>query len=63
MLPAMTAPVLLALDIRFTTSEDPEQVAERIREAVRMIAGRESLEHFRWRTELLEPPKDRIQPR
>jgi len=58
----MAAPVLLTIDIRFKTSDDPEQTAERVREAVRMIAGRDGLDHFRWRTELLEPPKDRIQP-
>ena len=62
MLQAMAAPVLLTIDIRFRTSDDPEQMAERVREAVRMIGGRDALEHFRWRTELLEPPKDRIRP-
>ena len=57
----MAEPVLLTIDIRFTTSEDAEQTAERVREAVRLVAGRD-LDHFRWRTELLEPPKDRIRP-
>ena len=59
----MTKPQLVSIDVRFTSAEDPEQVAERIREAVRMIVGRDALEHFRWRTEFLEPPKDRIHPR
>ena len=59
----MAAPKLVTIDVRFATSEDPEQVAERVREAVRMIVGRDALDHFRWRTELLEPPKDRIRPR
>ncbi|MFN2543168.1 MAG: hypothetical protein ABR600_01165 [Actinomycetota bacterium] len=59
----MAAPKLVTIDLRFTTAEDPEQMAERVREAVRMIAGREAMEHFRWRTESLEPPKDRIRPR
>ena len=63
MLRTMAAPKLVAIDVRFTTSEDPEQMAERVREAVRMIVGRDQLEHFRWRTESLEPPKDRLRPR
>ena len=53
---------LVSIDIRFTSSEDAEQVAERIRESVRLIVGREAIEHFRWRTEPLEPPKDRLRP-
>jgi acetylornithine deacetylase/succinyl-diaminopimelate desuccinylase-like protein len=59
----MAAPELVTIDLRFTTSEDPEQVAERVREAVRMIVGRDALDHFRWRTESLEPKRDRIRPR
>ena len=59
----MAEPLLITIDLRFRSSEDPEQMAERVREAVRMIAGRDALEHFRWRTELIEPPKDRIRPR
>jgi hypothetical protein len=62
MLRSMATSVLLHIDIRFVTAEDPEQTAERVREAVRLIAGRD-LEHFRWRTEMLEPPRDRIGPR
>ena len=50
------------MEIRFTTLEEPEQLVERVREAVRTIVGRTAVEDFRWRTELLEPPKDRIQP-
>ena len=53
---------LVSIEIRFTSSEDAEQVAERIRESVRLIVGREAIEHFRWRTEPLEPPKDRLRP-
>ena len=53
---------LVSIDIRFTSSEDAEQVAERIRESVRLIVGGDALDHFRWRTEPLEPPKDRLRP-
>jgi hypothetical protein len=53
---------LISIDIRFVSAEDAEQVAERVRESVRLIVGREALEHFRWRTEPLEPPRDRLRP-
>ena len=59
----MATPELVQIDLRFTTTEDAEQVAERIRESVGMIVGRQALEHFRWRTEPIEPSKDRIRPR
>jgi len=58
----MAAPNLVMIDLRFTTRDDAEQLAERVREAVRMIVGREALEHFRWRTESLEPQRDRLRP-
>jgi hypothetical protein len=29
---------------------------------VRLIVGRDAVEHFRWRTEPLEPPRDRLRP-
>ena len=53
---------LVTIDIRFRSAEDAEQIAERVREAVRLIVGRDALEHFRWRTEPLEPPKDHLRP-
>ena len=52
----MAGEQLVSIDIRFTSSEDAEQVAERIRESIRLIVGRGALDHFRWRTEPLEPP-------
>ena len=58
----MAPQLLISIDVRFTSAEDPEQVAERIRESVRLIVGREAVEHFRWRSEPLEPPKDRLRP-
>ena len=59
----MATPSLVTIELRFTTEEAAEPLAERIREAVRMIVGREALEEFRWRTMPLEPPKGRIRPR
>ena len=53
---------LVTIDIRFRSAEDAEQIAERVREAVRLIVGRDAVEHFRWRTEPLEPPRDRLRP-
>jgi hypothetical protein len=58
----MAAPRLITIEMRFTTSENEEQVAERIRESARMIVGRDALEDFRVRSTPLEPPKDRIRP-
>jgi hypothetical protein len=54
---------LVSIELRFTTSENADELADRIREAVRMIVGRDALEEFRSRTMPLEPPKDRIHPR
>ncbi len=40
---------LITVELRFKTTDDPGQLADRIREAVRMIVGNEALEEFRWR--------------
>jgi len=45
----MNDPILVTVELRFTTSEDPEQICERIRESVRLIVGHDALEEFRWR--------------
>jgi len=42
-------PVLVTVELRFKTSEDPQQLGERIRESVRLIVGGEALEEFRVR--------------
>jgi hypothetical protein len=47
-------PVLVTVELRFKTSEDPQQLGERIRESVAMIVGRASLEEFRVRVHPLE---------
>jgi acetylornithine deacetylase/succinyl-diaminopimelate desuccinylase-like protein len=39
---------LVTIEIRFKTEEDPAQLAERIKESVRMITG--EVEEFRVRT-------------
>ena len=53
---------LVSVEFRFVSSEDPDQVGERIRESVRLIAGGR-LEDFRVRAQPLDPPKDRLRPR
>jgi hypothetical protein len=50
---------LISIELRFQTREDPEQLTDRVREAVRMIVGRESLEEFRWNALPLEERKRR----
>ena len=56
----MANPLLVSIELRFRTEENPEQLAERIREAVRMIVGGDALEDFRWRGLPLDGPRDRI---
>ncbi len=41
---------LVQVELRFISTEDPNQLGERIRESVRMIVGRDALEEFRVRT-------------
>jgi hypothetical protein len=47
-------PLLVTVELRFKTSEDPEQIGDRIRESVAMIVGRAALEEFRVRVLPLE---------
>ena len=51
----MADPILVTIELRFTTSDDPGQISERIRESVRLIVGREALEEFRYRGLPLSP--------
>ena len=53
----MTEPVLVTIELRFTTEDDPGQLGERIREATSLIVGRQALEDFRVRVVPLTPPK------
>jgi hypothetical protein len=48
---------LVTLEIRFVSEEDPEQIADRVRESVSTIVGKQALEEFRVRTMPLERPK------
>ena len=41
--------VLVTIELRFTTDDDPESLGERIREATSLIVGRQALEDFRVR--------------
>jgi hypothetical protein len=50
-------PVLVTVEIRFRTDEDTQQLADRVRESVAMIVGRDNLEDFRVRELPLSPPK------
>ena len=52
-------PVLVTIELRFRTTDDPEQLGERIRESVAMIVGRESLEELRVRVLPLTEKKPR----
>lgn len=53
----MAEKVLVTIEMRFTTEEEPEQLGERVREAARLIVGRDALEDFRLRVLPLAPPK------
>lgn len=53
----MAEPVLVTIELRFRTEEDPEQLGDRIRESVSLIVGREALEDFRLRVLPLTPPE------
>jgi hypothetical protein len=53
----MAEKVLVSIELRFTTEDDPGQLGDRVREAVSMVVGRESLEDFRLRVLPLTPPK------
>jgi hypothetical protein len=48
---------LVTVELRFVTGEDPEQLADRVRESVAAIVGREALEEFRVKTMPLSGPK------
>ena len=50
-------PVLVTIEIRFRAEDDTQQLADRVRESVAMIVGRDNLEDFRVRELPLSPPK------
>lgn len=53
----MSDPVLVTIELRFRTEDDPAQLGDRVRESVAMIVGRENLEDYRLRVLPLSPPK------
>lgn len=50
--------VLVTVELRFTTEDDPQQLADRVRESVASVVGRERLEDYRVRVLPLTPPKE-----
>lgn len=55
----MAEKVLVSVELRFTTEEEPQQLADRVRESVSTIVGRDRLEEFRVRVVPLSPRKPR----
>lgn len=53
----MAEPVLVTIELRFRTEDDPQQLGERVRESVAMIVGRQALEDYRVRVLPLTPPQ------
>jgi hypothetical protein len=49
--------MLVQVELRFVTDEEPEPLSERVRESVALIVGRDRLEEFRVRTLPLKSPK------
>jgi hypothetical protein len=53
---------LVRVELSFVTEDDPAPVADRIRESISLIVGRERLEEFRTRTMPLDPKRDHLRP-
>jgi hypothetical protein len=60
-LAAMAERTLVQVEMRFVTEGDPGGLADRVRESVALIVGRDRLEEFRVRTMPLSSPK-RLRP-
>jgi hypothetical protein len=54
----MMAEMLVTVEIRFVTAEDPDQLADRMRESVAIIVGKDALEEFRVKTVPLGGPDE-----
>ena len=50
---------LVTVELRFVTADDPQQLADRIRESVASIVGRDALDEFRAKAMPLEGPKQK----
>jgi hypothetical protein len=54
----MARQTLVTVELRFVTrEEDPDQLADRLRESVATIVGKDALEEFRVKTMPLDGPK------
>jgi hypothetical protein len=58
----MAERVLVHIELRFVTEQAPEELADRIKESVSLIVGREALEEFRVRSMPLGKRKDHLRP-
>ncbi len=54
--------VLVTIELRFATEDDPEQLGERLRESASLIVGRDALEDFRVRVDAAHAPEDVAEP-
>lgn len=55
----MADPVLVTIEMRIRTTDDPKQLGDRVRESVAMIVGRDALEELRVRVLPLVEKKPR----
>jgi hypothetical protein len=53
----MAGPTLVTVELRFVTEEDPAQLADRVRESVAAVVGKDALEEFRVKTIPLGGPE------
>ena len=53
----MAGETLVTVELRFVTGEDPTQLADRVRESVGAIVGKDALEEFRVKTMPLGGPQ------
>ena len=53
---------LVTVELRFVTGEDAGQLADRVRESVAAVVGRDALEEFRVKTMPLNGPKGELRP-
>lgn len=58
----MAERVLVHIELRFVTEQAQEELADRIKESVSLIVGREALEEFRVRSMPLGKRKDHLRP-
>jgi hypothetical protein len=58
----MAERVLVHIELRFVTEQGSEELANRIKESVSLIVGREALEEFRVRSMPLGKRKDHLRP-